>query len=156
MNCDNKIVSDCLASAEMVITKKALLEITDESLRRQMALDLLDKANVLGSQDARYRTYDLLAAVKFPSFLSPAEMQKEKSIVAEFSKSSADSASIRFIRDSILAINPVANIFNSLSGKSREYCSKAIVLSSKSTHSDIEKVYLSEITNSPNCKGSTQ
>jgi len=155
-NCDNKIVSGCLASAEMVITKKALLEITDESLRRQMALDLLEKANVLGSQDARYRIYDLLAAVKFPSFLSPAEIQKEKSIVAELSKSSADSATIRFIRDSTLAINPVANIFNSLSGKSKEYCSKAIVLSAKSTHSDVEKVYLSEITNSPNCKGSVQ
>lgn len=147
--CDKKDSQACLSAAELVSSKEALKEISDEGSRNKIALDLLDKASTLGNAEGKYRIYDLLHPIKFPSQI---EHQKYKEVLLEFEKLKTDSAAIRLIHDSVLTFNPIASIFNTIGGRMKENCTQATVFSVKPNITAIEKLYLASVLNSVNCK----
>lgn len=146
--CDSNNVDACLEASNQIIKKQALVEITDDSGRRKVALDLLDKAIKLGSVEAKYRSYDYLNQ----SFiLLPEELVKSNKLIVEFKALGTDSANIRIIHDSVTSSNPISGIFNTLGGKFKELCAQAIYYSSKTGLSAIERRYIEDMKKAPNC-----
>jgi TPR repeat protein len=146
--CDGNNVDACLEASDQVIKKKSLAEITDDSGRRRVALDLLEKAIKLGSIEAKYRTYDYMNQ----SFiLLPDELVRNNKLLAEFKTLGTDSATIRILHDSVTSSNPISGLFNTLGGKFRELCAQAIYFSNKTGLSEVERRYIEDMKKAPNC-----
>jgi TPR repeat protein len=146
--CDSNNIDACLEASDQVIKKKALVEITDDSGRKKVAFDLLDKAIKLGSIEAKYRSYDYLNQ----SFiLLPEELVRSSKLIDEFKALGTDSANIRIIHDSVTSSNPISGIFNALGGKFKELCAQAIYYSNKTGLSAVERKYIEDMKKAPNC-----
>jgi TPR repeat protein len=147
--CDKKDAQSCVAAAELVIAKEALKEVADEGTRNKIAYDLVDKGVLLGSDEAKYKMYDLLNPIRFPS---PSEFQKYRELLKDFERLKTDSAIIRLTHDFALSYDPIKSLLQAFGGGIREKCTQAILLNAKSTISAVEKVYLRAILTSVNCK----
>lgn len=135
----------------MVQNKQALIELTDNNKRIDIALELLVKASTGGLLQAKFSAYDLVNSLALPSVQ---QYEVKFKLIKEFKNMENDSAAIRVLEDSLLTMNPLENIKNGLNGKNKADCAKVILFSQRQNFSFIEKQYLTKMLNSPNCKNS--
>jgi len=149
--CDIKDAKSCLAAADLLINKQALNEISDESVRRKIIFEFLNKSDPL---EATIRKFDLLSSFSFFQ-LAAEERILLSAATKDLEKYSSDSALIRLFHSSINTFNPVGSLFDGLTGKVKQKCASLASFKNKKDITFIEKKYIDDSLNSIHCKNAS-